>query len=53
MGFRILRERGAQGVDGDGAHRHTGQVAAAGDEGRDHVEVLAIGLDGVQLRCLK
>ena len=23
MGFRILRERGAQGVDGDGARRHT------------------------------
>jgi hypothetical protein len=48
MGFRVLRERGARGVDRDGAHRHTGQIAAAGDEGRDRVEVLAVGLNGVR-----
>ena len=48
MGFRILRKRGAHGVDRDGAHRHRGQIAAAGDEGRDRVEVLAVGLDGVR-----
>ena len=47
-GFAQPRKRGARGVDRDGAHRHTGQIAAAGDEGRDRVEVLAIGLQGVR-----
>ena len=58
MGLGILCERGAHGVDRDGADRHTGQIAAAGDEGRGRVEVrtpmaapwpaLAVGLDGVR-----
>jgi hypothetical protein len=48
MGLRIPRKRGAHGVDGDVGQRHPGQIAAAGDEGRDRVEVLAIGLDGVR-----
>jgi hypothetical protein len=48
MVFRVLRERGAHGVDRDDAHRHLGQVVAAGDERGDRVEVLAVGLDGVR-----
>jgi len=48
MGLRIPGERGAQGVDGDGVHRHTGRVLAAGDEGGDRVEVLAVGLQCVR-----
>jgi hypothetical protein len=48
MDFCVLRERGAQSVDRNGGHRHIGQVRAAGDEGGDRVEVLAVGLDGVR-----
>ena len=48
MGFRVLRERGAHRLDHDGAQRHPGPVLAAGDEGGDRVEVLAVGLDGVR-----
>ena len=48
MGFRIPRERGAQGVDRDGGQRHRGQVFAAGDERGDRVEVLAVGLQRVR-----
>ena len=48
MGFRILCEHRAEGVDRDGLDRHTGQIATAGDERGDRVKVLAVGLDGVR-----
>ena len=48
MGFRIACERRAQGVNRNRGQRHPGQVLAAGDEGGDRVEVLAVGLQRVR-----
>ena len=51
MGFRVLRERRAHRVGRDVGQRHSRHRSRfAGDEGRDRVEVLAVGLDGVSRR---
>ena len=49
MGFAHTRANAVRIVSiDDGAQRHTGQVLAAGDEGGDRVEVLAVGLQRVR-----
>jgi hypothetical protein len=49
---RRLRERCSHGVGRDVTQRHPRQITgvAAGDEGGDHIEVLAVGLEGVRRR---
>jgi len=50
MGLGVSRERRAHGVGGDIAQRHRRHIPAvgSGDEGRDRVEVLPLGLHGVR-----